>query len=177
MAALLVAACSSAPKPPPPAPTEAQIRERWSASVTDRVSESVKDPATRQALLRYFGARERAARASGMQFTVESIALGENMAIGGGLSMQRVFALYQEYNNERFVSYLAGLEILGGRIQTEYHRPVGGSGKAFVKLEFAELNRVILQSYRFDDKDPPCCPSHEGRTGYQLNPSNLDELE
>jgi hypothetical protein len=169
--------CSTKAPPPPKPPTEAELRSHWTPEETDRAIASVRDIAAQQALGRHFAERAREAQGRGMKLVVESILLGEDMGIGGGLSIVRLFALYHEYDDSSFVTYLAAFEVIDGRIRTEFRRPVGGSKAAFVRLDFAELNRVILKVYSFDPKDQPCCPSREGMAGFQLGPVSLEPLQ
>lgn len=164
-------------KPPAKPPTEAEMRSHWTSEQTARAIASVNDAPTSAALNRYFARRAGEAHERGMKLSVESVMVGEDMGIGGGLSMKRLFALYHEYNDEQFASYLAGLEVIDGRVRDDFRRQVGGSKIAFVKLDFAELNRAILTAYTFAQGDPPCCPSRQGKLGFELDPSGLYPLE
>lgn len=176
--ALLAALCGGcASKPPPKPPTEAELRKHWTPEETQQVINSVADPDVREALDRFFHQQARDASRRGLKFAVDSIAVAENMGIGGGMSMKRLFAVYQEYNDDQFTTYLAGFETVGGRLQSEYHRRVGGSRIGFAKLDFVELNRAILTMYTFAPGDPPCCPTKQGQTGFQLGPTSLEQLE
>jgi hypothetical protein len=176
---LLLALCAGcASKPPPPKPlTEADLRKNWTPDQTEQVIQSVANPDVRQVLDRFFHERARDAARHGLKFAVDSIMVGEDMGIGGGMSMKRLFALYEEYDDDHFASYLAAFETIGGRLQSEYHRQVGGSKIGIVKLEFTELNRIILTMYTFAPGDTPCCPTRKGQTGFQLGPTSLEPLE
>jgi len=176
LAAAVLAACA-ADKPPPKAPVESELRAQWAADDPGKALEAVKDPALRESLRRWFADRAREAAGRSMKLAVGSVATAEEIGIGGGLSIVRLFAVYHEYDESRFVSRLAGIEAVGGRIGTEYRRTVGGTGVAFVSIKFTELNRVILDTWRFEKSDPPCCPSRRGETGYQFSPSSLDPLQ
>jgi len=175
-AAAVCAGCASK-EPPPKPPTEAEVRSHWTDEETTKVLNGLDDAAARAALTRYFAAQAREASQHGMQLAVESIKVGEDIGIGGGMSMKRLFVLYHEYDDQRFISYLAGFETVAGRLQSEYHRPVGGSKVGIAKLDFVELNRAIITLYAYAPGDPPCCPTKVGKTGFQLGAASLEPLE
>ena len=91
--------------------------------------------------------------------------------------MQRAFALYHEYDDKGFTTYLEGIELIGGRIRAALREPVGGSGRGFAELDTVELNRAVLRVYLLEEKDPKCCPSKEARAAYYLTGFGLQSAQ
>jgi hypothetical protein len=126
---------------------------------------------------RHLGERARAARGRGARLAIETLRVGETMGIGGGLAMTRVFALYHEYDEREFVTYLEGMELVGANLRLAARLPVAGSGRGLAQLENVELNRAVLKVHTRTDKDPPCCPTRAGFIAYHLTGFSLEPAQ
>ena len=174
LALLALAGCASKPKDTPkPPPTESDIRARFNVETSRKALDSLSDEGLRRAVDRQLA--ERAERAARRRLVVESVRLGETINIGGGQSMQRVFALYHEYDDAAFTTFLEGIELIGGRTRSALRVVVGGSGKGFAEIAEVELNRAVLRVFLVEEgKDQPCCPSREASTAYYLTGFSLE---
>jgi hypothetical protein len=170
----MLVACASKPKEAPkPPPTEADIRARFNAETSRKALASLTDEGLRRAVDRQLA--ERAERAGRRRLVVESARIGETINIGGGQFLHRVFALYHEYDDAAFTTYLEGVELIGGRTRSALRVAVGGSGKGFAEIAEVELNRAVLRLYLHEDgKDSPCCPTKEASTAYYLTGFSLE---
>ncbi len=177
-AALLAVACSTQkPDPKEKLLTEAQMRAKLNDAQTSRALAELSDPAIHDAIERYFTRRGRDLRTRGLKLAVDRAMLGEDIGIGDGLALKRVFVLFHEYNDAAFNTQLAAFELLGGAtIRLALVAPVGGSGRAFATLDAIDLDRAILGVATFDEKDPPCCPSIAGQSAFQLRGLTLEPL-
>lgn len=175
--AALVTACTTPAKPPPKPPTETEIRARFTAERSYAALAKLEDRFAREAVERQLGDRSRAARGAGRRLAIEDVRLGETMNIGGGQSLQRVFALYHEYDEKAFTTYLEGIELVGGRVRAALREAVGGNGRGFAEIDEVELNRAVLKVYVLEDKDPKCCPSKEARAAYYLTGFGLQSAQ
>lgn len=158
-AGLLGCGCASKPVELPKPITEADVRAKLNVGQTTVALGELKDDRARELLERHFESRQREARRRGLQYALERALIGEDISIGAGARLQRAFALVHEYDANGFTSYLEAVEIIGGRVRQTLRSPVGQSGKQLATLEFVDLDRAALRTYRFADKDPPCCPS------------------
>lgn len=158
-AALIACGCASSPADAPKPITEADVRAKLTSAQTGNALRELKDERAREVLERHFEARLRDARRRGLQYTVERVLIGEDMSIGAGARLQRSFALAHEFDATTISSYLEAIELIGARVQQTLRVPVGQNGKQLATLEFVDLDRAALRTYRFAEQDPPCCPS------------------
>lgn len=174
--ALTLGACAT-PKPPPPKPpSESDYRERFTADRTRAALASVPELPLREALDRHVAERGREARSGGRRLTVDRIAVGERIGIGGGMELVRVFVLYHEFDARSFTTWLEGVELVAGRIRAAFRQPVGGSGKELAVLAGVVLNRAFLEIYRHREGDPLCCPTERGEIAYSMTGFALEPL-
>lgn len=179
-AALLAVACST-PKPDQKEKllTDAQMRAKLNDFQTSRALAELTDPSVHDTIERYFTRRSGELRARGLKLAVDRAMPGEDIGIGDGLALKRVFALFHEYNDTTFDTRLAAFELVGGAgatIRLALTAPVGGSGRAFATLDAIDLDRAILSVTTFKEKDLPCCPSVAGQTAFQLRGLTLEPL-
>jgi hypothetical protein len=175
--AVLAGGCASTPKEPPKRVTESDVRARFTAERSEQALAKVEDATIRNVMRRQLAERSRAALARGARVAIEAVRVGEKMGIGQGMNLERVFALYHEYDATTFTTYLEGVELIGGALRTAMRQPVGGTGKGFAELFEVELNRAVLDVYFFKDGDPDCCPSETGRTAYYLTGFGLESAQ
>ncbi len=173
---LALAGCASK-SPPAPKPTQESVREGFTDAQTAKALAAVTDTRTRAGIRRWFERRVSDAAKRKQSATIAQVAIGESINIGGGMSLERVFVLWNEHDQSQFVTRLSAMELIAGSLRSDFSRVVGGTGKAIAEIDFAELNRIILKLYTFKEDDMPCCPSNEGRTGFQLNPAGLEQLQ
>ena len=173
LAAAMLAACANSN--PAPLPTEPSVRARFTPEHAAGVLTKIENPVMRDVLRRHFIERSRAA--GRMSLTLDDVRVGERMNIGGGMALERVFALYHEHDERRFTTYLEGIEMIGGRVQGAYRQTVGGSGAGLAAIEFTELNRVILKRYVAQADDAPCCPTKLDRIGFTLTGAAMETLQ
>jgi hypothetical protein len=175
--ALALAGCAGPAAKAPAPPTVESVRALTLGTRTADTLAAVSDPRTRAVIAGWFEQRSAIARQRGRVAILETVAIGETMSIGGGLSLVRAFALWHEQEADHFTSWLSGLELIGDRLQSRHDQAVGRDAEALARLDFAELNRVVIRRYTFAPGDKPCCPTVERRIGFQLNPNGLDRLE
>ena len=172
-----LSACGLKPVKPPTPLTESAVRARFTAERSEQSLAQVRDAATRETMRRQLGERARSARAQGRRLAIESIRAGEQMTLGQGMRLERVFALYHEYDDKTFTTFLEGVEIVAGTPRVALRQPVGGPGRGFVELSEVELNRAILEVHLFKDGDAKCCPTDIGRTAYYLTGFSLEPAQ
>jgi outer membrane murein-binding lipoprotein Lpp len=179
VAALALAGCASKSeeKNKPKNLTEPDVRAKLTATQTSTALREVKDDTTREALTRHFELRAREARRrSQRDYAVEKILIGEDIGIGGGLKLTRVFALAHEYDASSFTTFLESAEFIGARVHQAHRIEVGRSSTQLASLEFLDLDRAALRTYRFAAKDPPCCPSVVVDRVYVMRGITLEEM-
>lgn len=157
--ALLVCGCAGEPASEPKPITETQVRAALDSTQSAAALRQIRDERAREVLARHFETRLRDARRRGLQYSVEKVLLGEDIGIGAGARLQRAFALAHEYDAGTLTTYLEAIEIIGARLQQTLRAVVGQSGKQLATLEFLDLDRAAVRTYRFAPNDPPCCPS------------------
>ena len=173
----LIAACATKPdKPPAPPPTESEIRKRLNDAQTALALDELKELTVREQMERHFQERRRDAARRQRQFAAERAVVAENIGIGNGLALVRVFSLYPEYDDKTFTTYLAATELIGGRIRTALATRVGALGDRFASLDFVELDRAVLKVALYREKEPPCCPTEIGQVVYTLRGMSLEPL-
>lgn len=157
--ALLACGCAGEPTSAPKPITETQVRAALDSTQTAAALRQINDERVREVLARHFETRARDAKRRGLQYSVEKALIGEDIGIGAGARLQRAFALAHEYDDSTLTSYLEAIEIIGTRVQQTLRALVGQSGKQLATLEFLDLDRAAVRTYRFAQNDPPCCPS------------------
>ena len=129
--------------------TEAQVREKLNPTQTSRALAALGDPAVREPIDRYFARRSRELQPKGLKLAVDRALLGEDVGIGDGLALRRVFVLFHQYNDSSFDTQLAAFELVGGAVRLALTAPVGGSGRALATLDEIDLDRAILSVTTF----------------------------
>ena len=172
--AMALTACSVT-KPTPPL-TEPGIRARFNDAQTTSALAKIDNPLQRDLLRRHFEERAQSARGRGLRLALDDVRIGEHMTLGGGMALERTFALYHEYSERGFTTYVEGIESLGGRVQGAYREPIGGSTTGLAAIELVELNRVILRRYAWQASDPRCCPTQLESIGFMLTGTTLEAM-
>lgn len=175
-ALVLIGGCASESADMPKPITEADVRTKLSTGQTGAALRELRDERARELLERAFEARRRDAQRRGLQYAVERVLIGEDIGIGAGARLQRAFALAHEFDDKTISTYLEAVELIGGRVQQTLRTIVGQSGKRLATLELVDLDRAGLRTYRFAEKDPPCCPSLIVDTIYAWRGLVLEEL-
>ena len=88
---------------------------------------TLKEESIREVVARHFTERQRDARDRRRLYAVEKILQGEDVNIGNGVRMVRLYALAHEHENERFWTYLEAIEIVGARLHQSLRTQVGTS--------------------------------------------------
>ena len=156
--------------------TETEMRAKLNEAHSAQALAAIGDRAVREPIERYFAQRSQDLKPRGMKLAVDRALVGENMGIGDGLALRRVFVLFHQYNDVTFDTLLAAFEVVGGSLRLALTKPVGGSNRAFTTLDEIDLDRVILSVTTFSEKDLPCCPSVTGQTAFQLRGVTLEPL-
>ena len=175
--AVVLASCASKRPEPPKPRTESAIRELLNDAQTRTALDAITDAPVKEALERQFRERAREAARTGRKLVVERALLAENISIGNGLSLARVFTLHHEYDGKTFATYLNASEHLGGKIRTSLYARVGALGERLAAIDLVELDRVLLNLSLYEEKDPPCCPSKVVQTLYGLRGLTLEPLQ
>ncbi len=178
IAALIVlAGCASKPVEKEKPRTEAELRAILAPATTDRALATIAEAAVRRTLERHFRERSREAARRGRSLAVERALISETIGIGDGMGLARVFALFHEYDEAGFTSYLSATEHVAGRIRLALETRVGGARERLAELDFVELDRAVLKLSLYADKDERCCPSKLVRSLYGLRGLTLEALD
>ncbi|MFM9883406.1 MAG: hypothetical protein ACKVQT_10295 [Burkholderiales bacterium] len=156
--------------------TTADVRAKFSADQTRVALSVLKEESIREIAARYVDERQRDAHARRRVYVVEKVLQGEDVNIGNGLRMVRLFALAHEHDPERFRTYLEAIEIVGNRLHQSLRAQVGSSDQRLATLEFLDLDRAALRTYQFAAKDAPCCPTRIVDTIFAWRGITLEEM-
>ena len=169
--------CASTEPPPKVEPiTIADVRARFAGDQTRVALSALKEESIREIASRYADERQRDAHARRRTYVIEKVLQGEDVNIGNGLRMVRLFALGHEHDAERFWTYLEAIEIVGTRLHQSLRAQVGSSDKRLATLEFLDLDRAALRTYQFAAKDAPCCPTRIVDTIFAWRGITLEEM-
>jgi hypothetical protein len=172
-----IAGCKTVEPPPKVIPiTAAEVRALLNSDQSRIALATLKEESIREIVARYVTERQRDARDRRRLYTVEKILQGEDVNIGNGVRMVRLYALAHEYENERFWTFLEAIEIVGTRLHQSLRAQVGRSGERLATLEFLDLDRAALRTYQFTEKDAPCCPTRVVDTLYAWRGITLEEM-
>jgi hypothetical protein len=173
----MIVGCKSVEPPPKVIPiTTADVRALLNNDQTRTALATLKEESIREIVVRHINERQRDARDRRRLYTVEKILQGEDVNIGNGVRMVRLYALAHEYENTRFWTYLEAIEIVGTRMHQSLRAEVGKSGERLATLEFLDLDRAALRTYQFTAKDDPCCPTRVVDTLYAWRGITLEEM-
>ncbi len=160
--------------------TTAEVRVKFSEDQTRIALATLKEEAMRDIAARYAAVRQRDARDRRRVYVVEKILQGEDIYIGNGVRIVRLFALGHEYESAldtaQFWTYLEAIEIIGTRLHQSLRTQVGQSGERLATLEFLDLDRAALRTYQFTAQDKPCCPTRIVDTLYAWRGITLEEM-
>ncbi len=175
-----IAGCSMLEPTPKVEPiTAADVRAKFTDDQTRNALSRLQEETIRDIAARYVIDRGRDARDRRRSYVVEKILQGEDINIGNGVRMVRLFALGHEYEaggGAPFWTYLEALEIVGTRLHQSLRAQVGQSGERLATLEFLDLNRAALRTYAFSATDKPCCPTRVIDTVYAWRGITLEEM-
>jgi hypothetical protein len=173
----MIAGCKTVEPTPKVVPiTTADVRALMNSDQTRIALATLKEEFIKEIVARYITERQRDARDRRRLYTVEKILQGEDVNIGNGIRMVRIYALGHEYENDRFWTYLEAIEIVGPRLHHSLRTQVGKSGERLASLEFLDLDRAALRTYQFAAKDDPCCPTRVVDTLYAWRGITLEEM-
>ncbi len=176
-AVAVIAGCASTEAPPKVEPiTTADVRAKFTGDQTRVALSALKEESIREIAARYTDERQRHAHTRRRVYVVEKVLQGEDVNIGNGLRMVRLFALGHEHDAERFWTYLEAIEIVGTRLHQSLRAEVGSSDKRLATLEFLDLDRAALRTYQFAAKDAPCCPTRIVDTLFAWRGITLEEM-
>ncbi|MFN0301588.1 MAG: hypothetical protein ACKVQU_14685 [Burkholderiales bacterium] len=153
-----------------------EVRARFAGDPTRVALSALKEESIREIASRYADERQRDARTRRRTYVIEKVLQGEDVNIGNGLRMVRLFALGHEHDAERFWTYLEAIEIVGTRLHQALRTQVGSSDKRLATLEFLDLDRAALRTYEFAAKDAPCCPTRIVDTIFAWRGITLEEM-
>ena len=159
--------------------TTAEVRAKFTDDQTRSAVSILQEETIRDIATRYVIDRRRDARDRRRTYVVEKILQGEDINIGNGVRMVRLFALGHEYEagvDAPFWTYLEALEIVGTRLHQSLRAQVGRSSERLATLEFLDLNRAALRTYAFRANDKACCPTLVIDTIYAWRGITLEEM-
>lgn len=173
----VIAGCSTVEPTPKVVPiTTADVRALLNSDQTGIALATLKEESIREIVARHIAERQRDARERRRRYAVEKVLQGEDVNIGNGVRMVRLYALTHEHENERFWTYLEAIEIVGTRLHQSLRTQVGKSGERLATLEFLDLDRAALRTYQFAPQDDPCCPTRVIDTLFAWRGITLEEM-